>query len=190
LTDHDVIDQAAKAAFKTLQDKARAEHGSNTGALMVVYAVESFLRRLAMSEYAEQMVLKGGMLMAANDIRQMTVDADLSSHSIAKDEDDVREVIAQISVLTPDPPDGIVIEIATIRTKPMREDDESRGVRCKLVWPDPVCRSTTRRSGSRVWLCTRPCRASLESRCDLSIGFAAKESESLACPELRKPRGI
>jgi hypothetical protein len=30
-----------------------------------VYAVESFLRRLAISDHAEQMVLKGGMLMAA-----------------------------------------------------------------------------------------------------------------------------
>ncbi len=32
--------------------------------------VESFLRRLAISDYADQMVLKGGMLMAANSIRR------------------------------------------------------------------------------------------------------------------------
>jgi len=66
-----------------LQAKARAEHGGNTQQLLVVYAVESFLRRLSISEYANQMVLKGGMLMTASRIRQMTKDADLSTHGIA-----------------------------------------------------------------------------------------------------------
>jgi hypothetical protein len=100
---------------------------------MVVYGVESFLRRLAMSEYATQMVLKGGMLMAANSIRQMTKDADLSTHGVANDEDNVRAVVEQICALTPDPHDGIVIDTATIRTEVMREDVEYQGVRCKLV---------------------------------------------------------
>jgi hypothetical protein len=133
LTDHDIIDQAAKEAVKALQAKARAEHGSNTGALMVVYAVESFLRRLAISEYAEQMVLKGGMLMAANEIRQMTIDADLSTHGVANDENNVRAVVEQICALAPDPNDGIVIDTTSIRTEVMREDAEYRGVRCRLV---------------------------------------------------------
>jgi hypothetical protein len=31
LTDQEVIEQAAKEAFKALQAKARAENGSNTG---------------------------------------------------------------------------------------------------------------------------------------------------------------
>jgi hypothetical protein len=133
LTDQDVIEQAAKEAFKALQAKARAKYGSNTGALMVVYAVESFLRRLAMSEYATQMVLKGGMLMAANSIRQMTKDADLSTHGVANDEDNVRAVVEQICLLTPDPHDGIVIDPATIKTEVMREDAEYQAVRCKLI---------------------------------------------------------
>ena len=133
MTDQDVVEQAANEAFKALQSKARAEHGGNTGALMVVHAVECFLRRLAMSEYAEQMVLKGGMLMAANSIRQMTKDADLSTHGIASDENSVRAVVAQICALTPDPHDGIVIDQATLKTEVMREDAEYQGVRCKLI---------------------------------------------------------
>jgi predicted nucleotidyltransferase component of viral defense system len=133
LTDQDVVNEAAEEAFKALQAKARAEHGSNTGALMVVYAVESFLRRLAISEYSEQMVLKGGMLMAANSIRQMTRDADLSTHGLANDEDNVRAVVEKICVLRPDRNDGIIIDRATIRTEAMREDAEYEGVRCKLV---------------------------------------------------------
>jgi hypothetical protein len=133
LTDQDAIEQAAKEAFKALQAKARSEHGSNTGALMVVYAVESFLRRLAMSDYATQMVLKGGMLMAANSIRQMTKDADLSTHGVANDADNVGAVVERICALTPDPHDGIVIDTGTIKTEVMREDAEYQGVRCKLI---------------------------------------------------------
>lgn len=52
------LEQEAAAVFKALQTRAREEHDGNTGALMVVYAVESFLRRLALSRYAERMVLK------------------------------------------------------------------------------------------------------------------------------------
>ena len=53
MTEEDRIQQAAKDAFKALQAKARREHGGNTQPLLVVYAVESFLRRLAMSKHAE-----------------------------------------------------------------------------------------------------------------------------------------
>jgi hypothetical protein len=127
------LDQAAQEAFKAVQDKARAEHGSNTQQLLVVYAVESFLRRLSISYYAHQMILKGGMLMAASRIRQMTKDADLSTHGIAGDEERVGEIVAQICALTPDPHDGIQVDPSTIRTEVMREQDEYQGVRCKLV---------------------------------------------------------
>jgi hypothetical protein len=127
------LDQAAREAFKAVQDKARAEHEGNTQQLLVVYAVESFLRRLSISDYADQMILKGGMLMAAGQIRQMTKDADLSTHGIVGDEEHMGEIVAQICALTPDPHDGIQVDPATIRTEVMREQDEYQGVRCKLV---------------------------------------------------------
>jgi hypothetical protein len=127
LSDHGV------EVFRSLQARARAEHGGNTQPLLVVYAVESFLRRLAVSDYAERMVLKGGMLMAASGVRRMTQDADLSTHGVANDAEHVREVIAGICSLVPDPDDGIVIDPTSIRTEVMREGDEYQGVRCKLV---------------------------------------------------------
>jgi predicted nucleotidyltransferase component of viral defense system len=133
LTDRDLIDQAARAAFKALQAKARIEHGGNTQPLLVVYAVEAFLRRLAASEHADQMVLKGGMLLAANDIRRLTRDADLSTHGVPGDEDSVRRLVAVICAIQPEPHDGVTIDPGTIRTERMREGDEYAGVRCKLV---------------------------------------------------------
>jgi predicted nucleotidyltransferase component of viral defense system len=125
-------DRAAEA-FRSLQARARAEHAGNTQPLLVVYAVESFLRRLALSDYAERMVLKGGMLMAASGVRRMTQDADLSTHGVTNDAERVREIVAEICSLVPDPHDGVVIDPATIRTEVMREGDEYQGVRCKLV---------------------------------------------------------
>lgn len=69
MTTQAIVDKTAGEAFRALQAKARAEHGGNTQPLLVVYAVESFLRRLAMSDHAHQMILKGGMLMAVSHIR-------------------------------------------------------------------------------------------------------------------------
>jgi hypothetical protein len=127
LSDHGV------EVFRSLQARARAGHGGNTQPLLVIYAVESFLRRLAASDYAERMVLKGGMLMAASGVRRMTQDADLSTHGVANDAELVREVVAGICSLVPDPDDGIVIDPTSIGTEVMREGDEYQGVRCKLV---------------------------------------------------------
>ena len=128
-----MIDQAATTAFRALQKRAREEYGSNTQPLLIVYAVESFLRRLAISEHARQMILKGGMLMAASDVRRMTKDADLSAHGIANDEAHIRRVVAEICALEPDPHDGVVIEPESIRAEVTREDAEYHGVRCKQV---------------------------------------------------------
>jgi hypothetical protein len=133
LTATAATEQAATAAFKALQAKARAVHGGNTQPLLVVYAVESFLRRLAISDYADQMVLKGGMLMAANSIRRMTKDADLSTHALPNGEQEVRDVVAQICALEPDPLDGVTLDAATITTEVMREGEGYQGVRCKQV---------------------------------------------------------
>jgi hypothetical protein len=69
LTNEDLIDQAAKTAFKTLQAKARVEHASDTQPLLVPYVLEAFLRRLAPPSTPSGWVLNGGMLMAANNIR-------------------------------------------------------------------------------------------------------------------------
>jgi hypothetical protein len=133
LTVQVTVDKAAREAFRAVQAKARAEHGGNTQQLLVVYAVESFLRRLSISDYAHQMLLEGGMLMAASRIREMTKDADLSIHGIAGHEERVREIVAEICALIPDPHDGIQVDAAMIRTEVMRQQDEYQGVRCKLV---------------------------------------------------------
>lgn len=133
MTAHQSANRTASEAFRALQAKARADHGGDTHALLVLYAVESFLRRLAASRHAERLTLKGGMLMAANDIRMVTRDADLSAEAMASDEATVCRVVAEICALDVDPPDGIELDPTTIRTETMRAQHEYQGVRCKLA---------------------------------------------------------
>lgn len=133
MTDRDQPDRVATEVFRALQVKARADHGGDTHSLLVLYAVESFLRRLAASEHAKRLVLKGGMLMAANDIRAITRDADLSAEAMAGEQAAVRQLVAEICALEVEPPDGVTIDPATIRTETVRAQDEYQGVRCKLA---------------------------------------------------------
>jgi hypothetical protein len=66
---------AAGRAYLDLQRCARDE-GRLTQELLTLYVVERWLARLALSPYAEQFVLKGGILLAAFDARRPTADVD------------------------------------------------------------------------------------------------------------------
>jgi hypothetical protein len=126
-------DEQATRVFRDLQALARADYGANTGALLVVYAVEGFLRRLAASTYATKLTLKGGMLMAAMSARRMTKDADLSAVGVSNDEARVAAIVGEIATLRLDRDDGLVFDATTITTQAAREEAEYQGVRVKLV---------------------------------------------------------
>jgi hypothetical protein len=117
---------------RQLQRLARERHGYNTQALQVLYAIEGFLRRLSLSGYRQQLVLKGAMLLAVLDARRVTKDADLSAHGIPNDEQSVARVVAEIAKTALPKSDGIVFDPASITTEAMREAANYRGVRAKL----------------------------------------------------------
>ena len=125
-------DEHARTVYRQLQALARAQYGGNTGALLVVYSVEGFLRRLAASPHATRMTLKGGMLMAATSARRMTKDADLATVGVAHEQARVGELVSEIvaTVLADD--DGVTYDTESIRTEVMREEAEYHGVRVKL----------------------------------------------------------
>ena len=135
--------RTAARIFRRIQALARSEYGGNTNALLVVYAVEGFLRRLAASEYADKMTLKGGMLMAAMSARRMTKDADLSTVGVGSDEPVVAAVVAEIIATELDVDDGLAFDAGSIRTEVMREDAEYHGVRVKLIAHLATARITT-----------------------------------------------
>lgn len=66
----------AGRAYLDLQNLAR-KSGRPTAELHQLYALECFLDRLTQSAFADQFVLKGGVLLAAYEMRRPTRDVDL-----------------------------------------------------------------------------------------------------------------
>jgi Nucleotidyl transferase AbiEii toxin, Type IV TA system len=66
----------AGRVFNDLRGRARRD-GRSTDELLVFYVLERFLYRVTQSNYADSLVLKGGLLLAALDARRATRDADL-----------------------------------------------------------------------------------------------------------------
>jgi Nucleotidyl transferase AbiEii toxin, Type IV TA system len=83
-------------AYLDLQNKARREKRP-TDELFALYALEGFLTRLAGSPHNEQLVLKGGVLLAAFGARRPTRDVDLQAWAVANDVDTVRGLVCSIA---------------------------------------------------------------------------------------------
>lgn len=66
----------AGSRYLALQRLARAQKRT-TAELLQFYVLESFLRRLVRSRHDHTLVLKGGMLLAAFDLRRATRDVDV-----------------------------------------------------------------------------------------------------------------
>ncbi len=117
-------------AYNDLRNLAR-RHGREPVEYFTLYALEGFLARLASSMYAEDFVLKGGVLMAAFAARRPTRDIDLAASGFANDvpgvERRVRAIIAQ------DLGDGLTFDPESIAGEPIRDEAGYSGVRVKLV---------------------------------------------------------
>ena len=116
--------------FAHIQNQARA-NGQNVSELARLYTLEGMLARIAVSDYAEDFVLKGGVLLAAFALRRSTKDIDLEATRIANDVQDVASRVREIAAIAAD--DGIEFNLDSIRAATIREDDEYQGIRVKLI---------------------------------------------------------
>lgn len=96
-----------------------------------MYVVERWLARLGRSPYADDFVLKGGMLLAALGQRRPTVDADALARNLAGDQVSVAARVAEIAALE-DPDDGIEFLENTLATNIIRDDALYTGVRVSM----------------------------------------------------------
>jgi predicted nucleotidyltransferase component of viral defense system len=115
--------------YLTLQRKARRT-GRPTDELIQLYALEGFLDRLTKSQYAENFVLKGGVLLAALDVRRPTRDIDFAARNLANDTTLMLGVTRQIAVISLD--DGLSFNAEEATGESIREDDNYSGVRITL----------------------------------------------------------
>jgi hypothetical protein len=120
----------AGRTYLDLQNLARRQRRP-TDELHQLYALEGFLARLAVSPYADRLVLKGGVLLAAYDTRRPTRDVDLQGQRMSNNTDDVLATVRAIADIRLD--DGLIFETATASAGLIRESDLYKGVRVTLA---------------------------------------------------------
>jgi predicted nucleotidyltransferase component of viral defense system len=93
--------------------------------LMLLYVLEAFLSRLTSSRFAEQLVLKGGVLLAAFDERRPTRDIDLQAQAFDNDTETIRAATCEIAAITLD--DGVNFDVDTATAEPIRDEEAIYG---------------------------------------------------------------
>jgi hypothetical protein len=137
VTDRPTRTTAAGAAFLDLRKLGRRT-GRSTAELIQLYALEGFLLRLSRSAVHDQLVLKGGMLLAAFGARRPTKDLDFLALEVPGELELIRDLIGSVARVPAD--DGLEFASTTTRVKAIRTEDVYPGVRVSL----PVTLSSAR----------------------------------------------
>ena len=119
----------AGSRYLALQRLARTQKRT-TAELLQLYVLESFLRRLVRSRHDHALVLKGGMLLAAFDLRRATRDVDVLALKTDNDPAAVQRLVVDVTSVEAD--DGVEFLQDTITAAVIRDDDAYPGVRASL----------------------------------------------------------
>ena len=120
---------SAGRAYLDLRAKARGDRRP-VDELLQLYILESFLARLAESRFADWLVLKGGVLLAAFGERRPTRDVDLQAEALDNDAENIRAVICEVASLRLD--DGVVFDVDGANAAVIRDEDTYNGVRVTM----------------------------------------------------------
>ncbi|NMO56053.1 nucleotidyl transferase AbiEii/AbiGii toxin family protein [Actinoplanes sp. TBRC 11911] len=120
----------AGRAYLDLQNLARRTRRP-TDELHQIYALEGFLARLVESAYADRLILKGGVLLAALDVRRPTRDVDFQGKQVSNDLGQMLAMVKAIANTTLD--DGLILHTDAATAEIIRDQDEYSGVRITLT---------------------------------------------------------
>jgi hypothetical protein len=120
----------SSARFADIQSQARSS-GQSVSELARLYTLEGMLGRISASEFADDFILKGGVLLAAFSLRRPTKDIDVEATRISNDVHDVTDRIMAVAALDLD--DGITFDLPSIRSETIRDGDDYQGIRVKLT---------------------------------------------------------
>jgi predicted nucleotidyltransferase component of viral defense system len=101
-----------------------------TQELLLTYVLERFLFRLSRSAYRDQLVLKGGMLLAVLGSRRATGDVDLLALAIENDVATIADVVRTVLSVSVD--DGVTYEMNAMTTQVIRDAALYSGVRLSV----------------------------------------------------------
>lgn len=124
----------AGEAFLALRAKARSG-GRTTAEYLRLYALEGFLLRLSASRLRDRFVLKGGVLLAAYNLRRPTADVDFAAIHIPNEVESVRRLVVDVAatVLSATLDDGLAFDLQDVRAEAIRDGAEYSGVRVRLL---------------------------------------------------------
>lgn len=112
--------------YLALQRLARSQKRA-TVELLQLYVLEGFLRRIVRSRHDERLVLKGGLLLAAFDLRRATRDVDLLALRTDNDPEIVGRLVVDVASVEIE--DGVEFLTDTISVETIRDGDVYPGVR-------------------------------------------------------------
>lgn len=118
---------------KQLKDKVKNLSGGNSDVAQTLirnYIMERFLERLSLSEYRNNFILKGGMLVASIvgvDMRA-TMDIDTTVKALPLNEQDARRIVEGIFKVKIE--DGVSFHITSV--KEIMEDFDYPGIRMMI----------------------------------------------------------
>lgn len=158
-------------AYLELRAIAR-EAGRASDEYLRLYALEGFLLRLAASVNSEDFVLKGGVLLAAYQLRRPTADVDFAALNLPNDVEVIKSMIILVANtrLPQDQYDGLVFDTSHADAVSIRDEEEYNGVRVSLeaglstakmrfhvdvnvgdpIWPRPQNVSVPRLLGGQI----------------------------------------
>lgn len=163
----------AGRAYLDLRRKARGD-GRVTDEYLRLYVLEGFLARLAGSQYRENLVIKGGVLLAVYAIRRPTADVDIAASGVPGEIERMRDMVTAIAVQRAD--DGIDFDTASANAERIRDEDQYAGIRVSLtarlatavvrfhvdvnigdpIWPEPAEVRLPRLLGGEIMLLGYP----------------------------------
>lgn len=120
----------AGQAYLDLRRKARGD-GRATDEYLRLYVLEGFLMRLAGSRHRENLVIKGGVLLAAYAVRRPTADVDVAARRVPGEVERMRDLVAAVAARQAD--DGIDFDTASASSEQIRDEDQYAGIRVSLT---------------------------------------------------------
>ena len=123
-------DTPAGRAYNDLRNLARKKK-RDPAEYITLYALEGFLARLEVSEFAADFVLKGGVLMAAFAERRPTRDIDFAARGFANDIPEVEHRVRSVLAIPRD--DGLEFDVDSVSGEEIRDDADYNGVRVKII---------------------------------------------------------
>lgn len=122
----------ASRAGQVYLDLKRLAHDEHrpTQEYFELYALEGSLERLASSDYAPRMILKGGMLLAALGVRRPTRDIDMHAEDLANDTQTTLNMAREVASIPL--ADGLVFATESAVAEVIRDEDEYSGVRVSM----------------------------------------------------------